>query len=323
MFITKRASILKCIWTACLVYLFNIVGDLFIFSFSSLNQDIYNFFFRTSYGSIVGIFVEAFFPALVLIILRRFKTITLIPPFERLDFLSIIVISTLGALTYIVYYVLVEFYNKFKENPQHILANLKLIWVASIGAGAGVILLLRVMNKRYKLKEQELENERSQREIEQQRFEFERQRYETELRLTQEKIDALNHEIGELKKLNKSLEATKTAPQKILDDITDALNNAYGVANRLEDYKKALKAQMETGRVFESNYFSGVIFNEVEIKIIELITEGKTNEEIGKIIHLSAGRVSNIITEILAKTGARDRTVLAVQYVMAKFKHKE
>ncbi|SEQ38754.1 two component transcriptional regulator, LuxR family [Virgibacillus subterraneus] len=49
-----------------------------------------------------------------------------------------------------------------------------------------------------------------------------------------------------------------------------------------------------------------------ELTITRLIGEGKTNKEISEELYLSIGTVKNNITQILQKTGQRDRTQLAI-----------
>lgn len=52
-----------------------------------------------------------------------------------------------------------------------------------------------------------------------------------------------------------------------------------------------------------------------ELSIIKLVGEGKTNKEIADELFLSIGTVKNHITQILQKTGLRDRTQLAIYAV--------
>ncbi|OZU87838.1 DNA-binding response regulator [Virgibacillus indicus] len=49
-----------------------------------------------------------------------------------------------------------------------------------------------------------------------------------------------------------------------------------------------------------------------EMEITKLIGEGRTNKEISKQLHLSIGTIKNHLTQILQKTGFRDRTQLAI-----------
>ncbi|MFB4167012.1 response regulator [Virgibacillus sp. JSM 102003] len=49
-----------------------------------------------------------------------------------------------------------------------------------------------------------------------------------------------------------------------------------------------------------------------ELTITRLVGEGKTNKEISGDLYLSIGTVKNNITQILQKTGLRDRTQLAI-----------
>jgi DNA-binding NarL/FixJ family response regulator len=53
-------------------------------------------------------------------------------------------------------------------------------------------------------------------------------------------------------------------------------------------------------------------FSSKEIRIIELIVQGKSNKEIGAAINRKEGSVKNTITAILNKAGMEDRVQLAV-----------
>jgi DNA-binding NarL/FixJ family response regulator len=57
---------------------------------------------------------------------------------------------------------------------------------------------------------------------------------------------------------------------------------------------------------------------EQELAVIQLIVFGKSNREIAAEIHLSEGRIRNIITSILEKLQLKDRTQLAVFAVKNK-----
>jgi DNA-binding NarL/FixJ family response regulator len=57
---------------------------------------------------------------------------------------------------------------------------------------------------------------------------------------------------------------------------------------------------------------------EKEIKIVQLIVEGKSNKEIASLVLLSEGRVRNIISMIFDKLKVADRTQLAVYAVQNK-----
>jgi DNA-binding NarL/FixJ family response regulator len=317
-----RLDLYRSIFSAVITFFVSYLGNLLIESVLLVAYPgLASFFFGSTLGELTGAAIELFFPILAFLVFPRLSLrLPLKEKGEPYDFLDIVVPFTLGSMYYVINYAYVKVYMGFIHQSKTLASDLKLLFIASFGIGGGVIIILKAMKKRYDLLKK---HHAEQLEFEQQQRELERQRYETELRLTQEKIDGLNNQIAELEKLNETLQAIKTTPQKILDDLTGAINNAYGTAGRLEEYKKALLSQMEPGRVFDNVFITGVAFTEIEIKIIELIIEGKTNQEIGREVHLSPGTVKNIITDILSKTGARDRTVLAVQYALKKYKNKD
>jgi len=59
-------------------------------------------------------------------------------------------------------------------------------------------------------------------------------------------------------------------------------------------------------------------FTDQEKTIIKMIVNGRNNKEIASVVHLSEGRVRNIVTEILNKLKLESRTQLAVYAI----KHK-
>lgn len=57
------------------------------------------------------------------------------------------------------------------------------------------------------------------------------------------------------------------------------------------------------------------LLNDTEKEIIKYIVYSKNNREIADLLHLSEGRVRNIITRIFKKLNVKDRTQLAVYAV--------
>jgi DNA-binding NarL/FixJ family response regulator len=53
-------------------------------------------------------------------------------------------------------------------------------------------------------------------------------------------------------------------------------------------------------------------FNDRELEILQLLGQGKTNQEIAQILHLAHGTVKNIISRILSEMGVSDRTQAAL-----------
>lgn len=316
MFIVKRLIILKCIWASMLIYLISMFGDLIlVFSVSSLNPTAYKDFFSSQFGFLTGIYAETFFPLLTLIILKKFKTISLVPSFKKIDFFNIVILVTFGSLFYIDYFAIIVNDTNFKKYPQNISANFTFLWIASIAATSGTYLLLRIMDKRNKIQQKQLELQERQIEIQQGQIEFEKQRREEEKRIYKEKMQKLEDQYQRLSEMYEQLQNTKERPKKVIDTLSSAM-----IA--LKNYYDSLTIQNESDVVFENDDLTKITFNDTEIAIIELILQGKTDKQIGKIIHLSSGRVSNIITDMLRRTGLNNRTMLAVRYALMKYTKK-
>lgn len=56
------------------------------------------------------------------------------------------------------------------------------------------------------------------------------------------------------------------------------------------------------------------VLSVLEIKILEFIRTGLTNEEIARALYISPKTVAKYITELLEKTGLKNRVQLAVSY---------
>lgn len=83
-------------------------------------------------------------------------------------------------------------------------------------------------------------------------------------------------------------------------------------------HKKVLAALTKKIRIINKNVQenqyenTNLCFTQRELNILKGIIKGKSNIDIAEEIHLSKGRVANIITTILEKTHLNDRTQLAV-----------
>ena len=58
--------------------------------------------------------------------------------------------------------------------------------------------------------------------------------------------------------------------------------------------------------------FGNLSFDAVDIQIIKLIAEGRTNKEIAQILNYSEGTIKNKVSRILGMTGFSDRTQISV-----------
>ncbi len=55
-----------------------------------------------------------------------------------------------------------------------------------------------------------------------------------------------------------------------------------------------------------------MVFDTVDVRIMQLIVQGKSNREIGAVLNYSEGTIKNKISKILSVTGFSDRTELSV-----------
>ena len=84
----------------------------------------------------------------------------------------------------------------------------------------------------------------------------------------------------------------------------------------MEKYKCRKKNQKVSDMIkkSEKNMLNNLL-NDTEKEIIKYIVYSKNNREIADLLHLSEGRVRNIITRIFKKLNVKDRTQLAVYAV--------
>jgi len=65
----------------------------------------------------------------------------------------------------------------------------------------------------------------------------------------------------------------------------------------------------------QNNEMGSFRLTKIELEIMRLVAEGKTNREIAAEIHLVEGTVKNYLENILNKAALKNRTQLAVYYV--------
>lgn len=81
-----------------------------------------------------------------------------------------------------------------------------------------------------------------------------------------------------------------------------------GVAARiLDEFKRLRPRSASTGLAVRDD------LTERENEILRLVVEGRTNSEIGELLHLAEGTVKNYVSTILRKRDAKNRTELAIK----------
>lgn len=102
----------------------------------------------------------------------------------------------------------------------------------------------------------------------------------------------------------------------------------YILKDNFDDLKSAIETVYSGNMVFDPDVYKIAIdikksdapedLTKREIEILDLIADGKNNKEIGEKLFLSEGTVRNHVSNILLKTGSRDRTELAVKYLKGR-----
>ncbi|MBD6618866.1 response regulator transcription factor [Komarekiella sp. 'clone 1'] len=70
-------------------------------------------------------------------------------------------------------------------------------------------------------------------------------------------------------------------------------------------------AQLNPPPAVKQNSYQQLL-SERELEVLTLVTQGKNNREIARVLHLSEGTVKNYVSQILARLGVRDRTQAAL-----------
>ena len=140
--------------------------------------------------------------------------------------------------------------------------------------------------------------------------------------------------IKDIKSFHSKIKIIILTASKKEEDISYSLNTGaegYLLKDNIivDDLIIAIKCIHKNFKIFDNDVFAkihsadkkpeekksiklGNLLSEKEIKIIQLIIEGKNNKEISSILYLSEGTIKNSITKIIAKLNLRDKTQLAV-----------
>ncbi|MCL6592197.1 MAG: LuxR C-terminal-related transcriptional regulator [Firmicutes bacterium] len=302
----EAVSWFRAIWGSFLTCFISALGVLCIQFPLWLNKDIANFLEKDTFGFGVGAICEGVFPFISLFLLRMI-TIPIIPPKtakRKITLVDVVNLTLFVGLFALLYNAFIRTFKFYFETYSKFDLIKDLLY-------EGFIVALEIGGYRFIYFTSKKQNELQQKNIELQ---------QKQLKQSEETINELKIRNAELEELNRYLKNRKTTPQRILDDVANLISSNRNITHRLEEFHKSLSSQSESGDIFEYDFITEMAFNELELKIIERIVEGETNAEIAKALGLSTGRIRNIITELLNKTGSRDRTVLAVRYIKSKLR---
>lgn len=95
----------------------------------------------------------------------------------------------------------------------------------------------------------------------------------------------------------------------------EELNKAiYAVSSGERWFQPAVSQQLKSQKPANTNAMPMVEpLTDGELQVLRLIASGFSNQEIAEALHKSSGRVRNIVTAILEKLSARDRTQAALK----------
>lgn len=126
----------------------------------------------------------------------------------------------------------------------------------------------------------------------------------------------------------KILLLTTFSEEEYIKNAVEKGAKGYILKDNIEDLKPAIEAVYNGKIVFDSDVYKIAInvasekkpenLTKRELEVLELLADGMNNKEIGEKLFLSEGTVRNHVSQILLKTGTRDRTELAVKYLKGK-----
>jgi DNA-binding CsgD family transcriptional regulator len=274
-----KVTILRAIWASLLTYLIDGIGVIVIqVPLLSLNRNISEFILKTPYGVACGSLIELLFPAIALFLLTIYD-ISLIPHTKnRISKVDALGILLFGLFFFIIYSTTCRIVVSLNSNSKFdLISNIISEWLASIG-GAIVFFLIHDFSKK------ERERER--------------------LMHLEEKAELVKL-IDELVKFQKDPINNEADPQKMLDTIAVIVNKLNGMSRDIvQENQRRVIANAERK--------TKIRFSPKEIRILELLVQGKSNKEIGAILNLKEGSVKNRFTKLLDRTGLEDRVQLAV-----------
>ncbi|HEX3045824.1 MAG TPA: response regulator transcription factor [Bacillota bacterium] len=293
--ILGRVNILLAAWSGILGLLFSVAGDIIIATPLTSIKGITPFFFKTPLGNVVVGLVELFFPAFALVILTKFKNISLIPHFRKKSTrLNLLRVAAFGLSFYWIYCSLLRLLTSLLEYPRQILFNVISEWLAAISSAVLYFYIHTVTKK-------EQEEERRQ-------FEYERQQHEYTQRLNEEKIARLEQQNDRLNQLYEYIMSNKTEQQEVKEDLRDIKESILSIREQNISEINQTRTLLQEGDPASSNNQ----MTQREMALLRLIVQGKSNKEIAFELHISIATVKKNITDLLVKLNKQDRVQLAV-----------
>lgn len=298
-----KVRLIAAFWATFISLMSTTLGSYMAFSLLCLwNKNIRTFLLTNEYGIMLGILAETAGPAILLHILSTFKFSAAFLFSKKLTRIDLIGVLTFGLMYYTLYNSTIRFVSTIKIHPNQMI-NAFFSDLGSILASVlGAFLVVASIQK--------------MREIEQRRYEREQQNHENEQRINQAKITALNKQNSELKKIIEYLNNLKVKPQKLINDVTDAINNVTSVVNQLKDYSGTMdNSDYILLNLDKINILIGCELKTNEKLILQGIINNKTFQEIGDSIHLEEGSVKNIASELYKKFKVRNKKEL-IKYIV-------
>jgi DNA-binding CsgD family transcriptional regulator len=272
-------------WVTFLVILSTSIGPLVVIvPLAGSNHALSSFFFMTSYGVMIITIAETLIPAILLAFLKIFN-ISLIPRSGKvLTSIDFVDVYLFGALLFLCYHLFMQIWECAKNTPLQFLIKPGIVFM--VAAAALIALYIKKVN-------------------DQKKFEV----------FNQDEWKEDRNKIKDLTKTNNRLTSEYLENKKLLGLVLKQISDKQEIDDEIIDQLKLHAIPADNSAKFK--------FRSSEIEIINLIAEGKSNDEIGKETHRSPNTVRGMISEILKKAKVENRTELTSWAAENKLLRKE
>lgn len=103
-----------------------------------------------------------------------------------------------------------------------------------------------------------------------------------------------------------------TKPEELIMAVKSAYNNLFVMHKSVLEIVKDDITQSRMKEKEASNVVNNLELSAMEVRIIKLMVDGKSNKEIASILNFTEGTIKNKVSKLLSKMNMKDRTQIAV-----------